>query len=126
MLDSLCRLPRNLEVIVGAPRSGMLVANLLALHLNLPMTDIEGLLGSRLITARHGQAGEIPPPDRASSTWHRPRGGQVEDDRCLIGTPSIPGSAAPSGAALVSQCPDTPLPGTEALPPGVPFQGPPR
>lgn len=37
-------LPRDLEVIVGVPRSGLLVANLLALHLNLPLTDVEGLL----------------------------------------------------------------------------------
>jgi orotate phosphoribosyltransferase len=45
-----CRLPRDFDVIVGIPRSGMLVANLLALHLNLPMTDVAGLLNSRLIT----------------------------------------------------------------------------
>lgn len=45
-----CQLPRDFDVIVGIPRSGMLVANLLALHLNLPMTDVEGLLNERLIT----------------------------------------------------------------------------
>ena len=32
VLEWLCRLPRDLDVIVGVPRSGMLVANLLALH----------------------------------------------------------------------------------------------
>lgn len=37
------QLPRDLEVIAGVPRSGLLVANLLALHLNLPLTDVEGL-----------------------------------------------------------------------------------
>jgi orotate phosphoribosyltransferase len=35
---------------VGIPRSGLLAANLLALHLNLPFTDIEGLLNSRAIS----------------------------------------------------------------------------
>jgi orotate phosphoribosyltransferase len=49
VVNWLCRLPRDLDVIVGVPRSGMLVANLMALHMNLPMTDIEGLLNSRLI-----------------------------------------------------------------------------
>jgi orotate phosphoribosyltransferase len=42
-------LPNNLDLIVGIPRSGLLVANLLALHLNLPLTDVEGLIENRLI-----------------------------------------------------------------------------
>jgi orotate phosphoribosyltransferase len=41
-------LPRDIDVIVGVPRSGLLVANLLALHLNLPLTDVEGLLEGRV------------------------------------------------------------------------------
>jgi orotate phosphoribosyltransferase len=45
------RLPRNIDVIVGVPRSGLLVANLLALHMNLPMTDVDGLIEGRLIGA---------------------------------------------------------------------------
>jgi orotate phosphoribosyltransferase len=44
-------LPREIEVIVGIPRSGLLVANLLALHLNLPLTDVAGLIGGRLLQA---------------------------------------------------------------------------
>jgi len=47
----LASLPRDIEVIVGVPRSGLLVANLLALHLNLPMTDVRGLLDSRLLAS---------------------------------------------------------------------------
>jgi orotate phosphoribosyltransferase len=50
VLNWQCGLPRDLDLVVGVPRSGMLVANLLALHLNLPMTDVEGLLNSLLIT----------------------------------------------------------------------------
>jgi uncharacterized HAD superfamily protein len=49
IVNWLGRLPKGLEVIVGVPRSGILVANLLALHLNLPMTDVEGLLQGRMI-----------------------------------------------------------------------------
>jgi len=44
-------LPENINVIVGVPRSGLLVANLLSLHMNLPMTDVDGLLEGRLIAA---------------------------------------------------------------------------
>ena len=43
--------PRDCEVIVGVPRSGLLVATLLALHLNLPLTDLDGLLEGRMISA---------------------------------------------------------------------------
>lgn len=37
-------LPRDIDVIVGVPRSGLMVGNLLALHLNLPLTDVDGLI----------------------------------------------------------------------------------
>ena len=39
----LADLPRDVDIVAGIPRSGLLVANLLALHLNVPMTDIAGL-----------------------------------------------------------------------------------
>ncbi len=44
------RLPRDVEVVVGIPRSGLLPASLLALHLNLPLTDVEGLVEGRLFS----------------------------------------------------------------------------
>lgn len=40
ILKQLHLIPRNVDLIVGVPRSGMLPANLLALYLNLPYTDI--------------------------------------------------------------------------------------
>lgn len=43
------RIPPDIRLVVGIPRSGLLAANLLALHLNLPLTDIDGLLAGRLI-----------------------------------------------------------------------------
>ena len=43
------KLPEDLDLIVGIPRSGLLVANLLALHLNLPLTDFEGLCKGRIL-----------------------------------------------------------------------------
>ncbi|PAU84941.1 orotate phosphoribosyltransferase [Halorubrum salipaludis] len=36
-------LPSDLDLIVGVPRSGLLAGNLLALHLNLPLTTVEEL-----------------------------------------------------------------------------------
>lgn len=41
----------DIDLIVGIPRSGMLVANLLALYLELPMTDVDGLCHERIIDA---------------------------------------------------------------------------
>jgi orotate phosphoribosyltransferase len=46
-----CRLPADIDVIVGIPRSGLLVANLLSLYLNRPLADVDGLLDNRLISA---------------------------------------------------------------------------
>jgi len=42
-------LPEDLDLIVGIPRSGLLVANLIALYLNLPLTDVEGFCEGRII-----------------------------------------------------------------------------
>ena len=36
--------PRDIDLIVGIPRSGMMPANLLALYLNLPYTDIDSFM----------------------------------------------------------------------------------
>lgn len=51
-------LPTNIDVVVGIPRSGLLAANLLCLHLDVPMTDVDGLLRGDLIDTgnRHGKS----------------------------------------------------------------------
>ena len=56
-------LPSHLDVIVGIPRSGLLVANLLSLHLNLPLTDVDGLLNGRLIKGGVRSASSGPNKD---------------------------------------------------------------
>jgi uncharacterized HAD superfamily protein/hypoxanthine phosphoribosyltransferase len=43
--------PREVDLIVGIPRSGLFVANLLALYLNKPLTDIKGLKEKRIINS---------------------------------------------------------------------------
>jgi orotate phosphoribosyltransferase len=51
LVDWHSRLPHDLELIVGVPRSGLLAATLLALHMNLPVTDVDGLLAGRVLGA---------------------------------------------------------------------------
>lgn len=45
---NLHKVPSGVELIVGIPRSGLLAANLMALHLNLPLTDLEGFKAKRI------------------------------------------------------------------------------
>lgn len=49
ILRNLSRIPHDLDLIVGIPRSGLLAGSILALHLNLPLTDIDGFLAGRLL-----------------------------------------------------------------------------
>ena len=42
-------LPANIEVIVGIPRSGLLAANIMSLHRNIPFTDLGGFLADRML-----------------------------------------------------------------------------
>jgi orotate phosphoribosyltransferase len=53
-------LPRDFTVVCGVPRSGLLVANLLALQWNLPLTDPEHLLAGRLLSAGRRLSGIKP------------------------------------------------------------------
>ena len=69
------RLPQDLELIVGIPRSGLLVANLLALFRNLPLTDLEGFLQGRVLAGGR----RCPDIDRPSFL-SQPRTVLVVDD----------------------------------------------
>lgn len=42
-------IPSDVDLIVGIPRSGLLVANLVALALNKPMTDLDGFIHNKII-----------------------------------------------------------------------------
>ncbi len=44
ILRELYAIPRDIDLIVGVPRSGMMPANLMALYLNLPYTDIHSFI----------------------------------------------------------------------------------
>ncbi len=43
ILSNLSRIARDMDVIVGIPRSGLLAANILSLYMQLPVTNIDGL-----------------------------------------------------------------------------------
>lgn len=51
--ENLHRIPRDVELVVGIPRSGLLPATMVALALNLPLADIDGLLVGRTLGAGH-------------------------------------------------------------------------
>ncbi len=51
ILKNLSIIPRDFDLIVGVPRSGMLPANLLALYLNRPYTDIHSFLNGHIYKA---------------------------------------------------------------------------
>lgn len=51
ILQRLSIIPRDFDLIVGVPRSGMLPANLLALYLNKPYTDIHSFLNGHIYKA---------------------------------------------------------------------------
>lgn len=51
ILQRLHLLPRDFDLIIGIPRSGMLPANLLALYLNKPFTDLHSFLNGHIYSA---------------------------------------------------------------------------
>jgi len=73
------RLPDNIDVVVGIPRSGMLAANLLALHMNVALTDVAGLCEGRLMQC--GRRGK----DRVATNLDQPRQVLVVDDSASSG-----------------------------------------
>lgn len=77
--DIALKLPSSIRLVVGVPRSGVLAASILALHLNLPFTDVNGYIEDRLLAT-----GRRPSrPERSDDG--RPRV-VVVDDSVLSGT----------------------------------------
>lgn len=48
ILRNLHKIPHDIDLVVGIPRSGMLPANLIALYLNKPFTDIDSFIQGRI------------------------------------------------------------------------------
>lgn len=51
LLKKLSSLPRNFDLIVGLPESGLIPANLIALYLNRPLTDLYSFMNSHIYSA---------------------------------------------------------------------------
>jgi len=56
ILKEIHKIPRDFDLIVGVPRSGMLPANLMALYLNLPYTDLHSFINGHIYKA--GERGQ--------------------------------------------------------------------
>jgi orotate phosphoribosyltransferase len=65
IVGNLPRLPRDIDLVVGIPRSGVLAANLIALHLNLPVVDLEGFIEGRAWSGGERQKLYCPTKDPA-------------------------------------------------------------
>lgn len=50
IMKNVSKIPKEIDLIVGVPRSGLLVANQISLLLNKPLTDFEGYFENRLIS----------------------------------------------------------------------------
>ena len=51
ILKNLNQIPRDIDLIVGIPRSGMLPANLMALYMNRPYTDLDSFMNGHIYKA---------------------------------------------------------------------------
>lgn len=49
IIKNLHKIPRDIDLIVGIPRSGTMVASILALYLNLPFTDVENFVNQGVL-----------------------------------------------------------------------------
>lgn len=49
--ENIYRIPHDIDLIVGVPRSGMLVASLVALHCNKQLTDIDGYISGNMMSS---------------------------------------------------------------------------
>lgn len=52
-------LPKDIDLVVGIPRSGLLASNLLCLQLNARMTDVAGLRDRRLLSSGYRYDGKV-------------------------------------------------------------------
>ena len=57
------RLPADIDLVVGVPRSGLLAANLYALVANIALVDLEGFLAGRVLAT--GRSRPLRPSDAA-------------------------------------------------------------
>jgi len=52
--QNLHKVPTDIDLIVGIPRSGLMAANILAMHLNVPITDTSSFLDGKILSIDGG------------------------------------------------------------------------
>jgi len=57
------KLPRDIDVVVGVPRSGLLVANILATFRNIALADVDGFIEGRCYRTGHVKEGALNATD---------------------------------------------------------------
>ena len=78
ILRHLSSIPRSIDLVAGVPRSGLLAATLISLHLNLPLTDIQGLCEGRRF-----ETGKRPLRTKASGSSHEEEPHVLVIDDCI-------------------------------------------
>lgn len=51
IVENIYRIPQDVDLIVGIPRSGMLVGTILALHSNKQLTDVDSYIAGKLMSS---------------------------------------------------------------------------
>jgi len=49
--NNIYKIPSDVDLIVGIPKSGLMAASIISLHLNLPLTDIDSFLEDKIYTS---------------------------------------------------------------------------
>lgn len=93
---NLHRTPRDVEVVVGVPRSGILAASMVSLALNLPLADLDGFLAGRLLAS--GRTRRRAALDTPATAMRR---ALVVDDSVRTGA-----AAEEARRKLAAACPD--------------------
>ena len=87
LLDWSKRLPRDIDVVVGIPRSGLLAANLFALYRNIALAELDGFLEGRCLSSGSTRRNLLNTASGTSSPYflERPRKVLVLDDSARSG-----------------------------------------
>lgn len=97
--QNLGRIPQDVDLVVGVPRSGLLAASMVALHTNLPLTDVPGLLAGRLLAP-----GQYRGSAKSKREVSQCRKALVIDDSILTGGSMRAAQASIADSALDIEC----------------------
>lgn len=99
IVSNLHRLPPDVDLVIGIPRSGLLAGTIMSLALNVPITDVEGFLAGRILSSGRTRRRDIFDASPAAA-----RNIVVVDDSADTGN-----SIREARERLTSSFPDTPF-----------------